>query len=203
MIRNDAEYRRLLQQVEEAKSYFHAQKAAFQEEGVAADSAEIALQATETFILSLEEEAVAYDRAKRGELEPLSDLRHIGRWLIHVRIARGLTQKQLAEKLNVSEAQVSRDERNEYHRVSVDRAQQILEVMEVKYRIEDTSRTKRPTTEPYAIPFSSPSPALLPAVGYFRAAKNLSPEKAAQVDKVLHAVFESMTEDVDPTSNKE
>ncbi len=44
-------------------------------------------------------------------------------------IANGLSQKELADRLGVSEAQVSRDERNEYHSVTMERAQRILDAM--------------------------------------------------------------------------
>ena len=50
---------------------------------------------------------------KRGDLETLHSLSSIGHWLIGVRIAKGWSQRDLADKLGVSEAQVSRDERND------------------------------------------------------------------------------------------
>jgi transcriptional regulator with XRE-family HTH domain len=37
---------------------------------------------------------------------------------VALRIATGLTQRQLAETLGVHESQVSRDERNEYHGIA-------------------------------------------------------------------------------------
>ena len=42
---------------------------------------------------------------------------------------RGMSQRQLAERLDVHESQVSRDERNEYHGVTVERASRILDAM--------------------------------------------------------------------------
>jgi transcriptional regulator with XRE-family HTH domain len=50
--------------------------------------------------------------------------------LIALRLARGLTQRQLAERLGVNEAQVSRDESNEYHGISVQRAQRTIDALE-------------------------------------------------------------------------
>lgn len=50
----------------------------------------------------------------------------------HDRLAAGLTQRELAAKLQVDESQVSRDERNEYHGVSVDRAVRILDALGVQ-----------------------------------------------------------------------
>jgi transcriptional regulator with XRE-family HTH domain len=53
----------------------------------------------------------------------------LGRTLIGLRIALGISQKVLAEKLGVSESQVSKDERNEYHGVTVEKAQRVLDVL--------------------------------------------------------------------------
>lgn len=47
---------------------------------------------------------------------------------------RGLSQRQLAERLRVYESQVSRDERNEYHGVTLERATRVLDAMEVSLR---------------------------------------------------------------------
>ncbi|MBI2480163.1 MAG: helix-turn-helix transcriptional regulator [Planctomycetia bacterium] len=40
-----------------------------------------------------------------------------------------MSQRELAEKLGVHESQVSRDERNEYHGLTVQRAARILDVL--------------------------------------------------------------------------
>ena len=47
-----------------------------------------------------------------------------------------MSQRELAERLGVSESVISRDERNEYHGISVARAQNILESLEVRFRLE-------------------------------------------------------------------
>ena len=49
--------------------------------------------------------------------------------LIALRIYKGLTQRQLAERLGVSEAAVSRDECNEYHGITLERAQRVLDAL--------------------------------------------------------------------------
>lgn len=43
---------------------------------------------------------------------------------------------ELAEQLGVSQAQVSRDENNEYHGISIEKAQRILEVFNTRIRME-------------------------------------------------------------------
>ena len=54
--------------------------------------------------------------------------------LIALRIARGISQRQLAERLGVHESQVSRDERNEYHGITLDRAARVLDALGVDLR---------------------------------------------------------------------
>ena len=50
--------------------------------------------------------------------------------MIAVRIAHGLTRRELADRLGISEAVVSRDERNEYHGITVERAQRIVDALQ-------------------------------------------------------------------------
>ena len=74
----------------------------------------------QSFHLQLQEEIESYQRLNRGEFDELSNLLGIGELLVAARIAQGSTQRQLAEKLGVHESQVSRDERNEYHGVTLE-----------------------------------------------------------------------------------
>ena len=59
------------------------------------------------------------------------NLQRLGYLLIGLNIALGFSQCELASRLEVNESQISRDERNEYHGITLDRAQKILDVMEV------------------------------------------------------------------------
>jgi transcriptional regulator with XRE-family HTH domain len=45
---------------------------------------------------------------------------------------RGISQRQLARRLNLHESQVSRDERNEYFGITLERAVRILEALHVR-----------------------------------------------------------------------
>jgi len=61
-----------------------------------------------SFNLQLEEEVEAYERLKRRDLGELENLHGLGRMLVALRIALGLTQRELAQRLGVNESQVSR-----------------------------------------------------------------------------------------------
>ena len=75
----------------------------------------------------------------------ITRLTQIGRLLVALRIAHGLTQRGLAERLGISESLVSRDERNEYHGITVERAQRILDALgeTVTVRVEEPSSRSR------------------------------------------------------------
>lgn len=104
--------------------------------GFSSGEAARALEPMLSFREQLREEVEAYENMKRGDLGKLRSLEGVGRWLIGVRIARGWTQKELAEKLGTTAAQVSRDERNDYHGITVERAQRILSVLGVEFVAE-------------------------------------------------------------------
>jgi transcriptional regulator with XRE-family HTH domain len=52
--------------------------------------------------------------------------------LISLRIAQGISQRELAKRLNVHESQISRDERNEYFGITLERAIKILDALNVR-----------------------------------------------------------------------
>jgi DNA-binding XRE family transcriptional regulator len=98
--------------------------------GLSPEHVELCMAPQLTMQDSLDGQLNRYERARRGEIWPLPDLKAIGLSLIALRIAKGLTQRQLAERLGVNEAQVSKDEKNEYHGISVERAQRIIDALE-------------------------------------------------------------------------
>ena len=63
-----------------------------------------------------------------------------------LRIAQGLSQRELAERLAVHESQVSRDERNEYHGITVDRVERILDALGVEVK-STVDRLRRSTVK--------------------------------------------------------
>lgn len=136
MIRTDREYQRALLKLQQDLRVINAQRDHLRTLGIEGEGLERAMEPMISFHEQLAEEIQAYERMRRGELDVLHSLTSIGRWLIGLRIARGITQRELAERLGVSEAQVSRDERHEYYGVTVDRAQRILEALDARFRME-------------------------------------------------------------------
>ena len=144
MIRTKAEYESAQERLDqEAKTIQRQREHLRTEVGLSGDELERAMQPMESFRAQLEEEVETYEQMRRGDLQALFNLRSLGRWLIGARIARGWTVTELADALGVSVQQVSRDENNEYHGVSADKAQRVLEVLGVRFRAE----VEEPITE--------------------------------------------------------
>jgi ribosome-binding protein aMBF1 (putative translation factor) len=93
-----------------------------------------ALDPVRSFHEQLKEEVESYERLMRGEFDELLNFQGIGRLLIAARIAKAVSQRELADRLGVHESQVSRDERNEYHGITVERASRILESLGIELR---------------------------------------------------------------------
>lgn len=129
MIRSETEYQQALERLREDADFARQQRTALVEAGLAAEEVERAMQPTLSFHAQLADEVRWYERVRRRDFGTIDRLTDVGRLLIALRIANGVTQRDLAGRLGVSEAQVSRDERNEYHNVTVERAQRILDAL--------------------------------------------------------------------------
>ena len=134
MIRNEDEYQEAVTRLREERERLAQHQNRLEQTGLAPDEVKRALDPFRSFHLQLEEEVEAYERLKRGDLGECVNLHGLGQTLVALRIALGMTQRELAERLGVHESQVSRDERNEYHGISVDRASRILDALGVQLR---------------------------------------------------------------------
>lgn len=130
MIKTPREYEETQKRLVEANAFAKAQLAALEQAGLSAKHLALAMSPLLAMHEQLEGELLWYEQARRGEIRPIPSLSSIGLSLIALRIARGLTQRQLAERLGINEAQVSKDERNEYHGISVERAQRVLDALD-------------------------------------------------------------------------
>lgn len=136
MIRNETEYREAARRLGEERERLSEHKARL--EGMKLKAAEVrrALDPLRSFHDQLAEEVESYERLKQGDVAEVLNLHGLGQALVALRIALGLTQRELAERLGAHESQVSRDERNEYHGITVERASRVLDALGVRLRSE-------------------------------------------------------------------
>jgi DNA-binding Xre family transcriptional regulator len=88
----------------------------------------------EGIIRQLEDELHRYDELKSGELTlpNVERLDQIALFVAKMRIARGVSQTELARRLGVSKQVVSRYEETEYQTVAISRLQEILDAIGIK-----------------------------------------------------------------------
>lgn len=126
MIRTNSEYQDALNRLDEDRKVIQMQRDRLKDMHLTSEEMARVLAPALSFHEQLQEEVEAYEQMRRGDLAPIENLAQIGRILIGLRIATNVSQRDLAERLGVSESQVSRDERNDYHGITVERAQRIV-----------------------------------------------------------------------------
>lgn len=135
MIRTEQEHRLARERLDQEAERLSAHRTNLRRQGLKTAELRRAMEPLESFHLQLAEEVESYERLQRGEVEPIVNLERFGRMLIGLRIAQGVSQRELADRLGVHESQVSRDERNEYHGASLERANRVLEALEAQVQI--------------------------------------------------------------------
>ena len=88
----------------------------------------------EGMIRQLVDELREYDHAKSGKLTlpHVERLDQIAPFIAKVRLAKGVSQTELARRLGVSKQVVSRYEESDYQTVSIARLQEILDAIGIK-----------------------------------------------------------------------
>ena len=140
MIRSEGEYKEAVKRVSEEEARLAQQEARLREMRLSAPEIKRATDPMRSFFLQLAEEVASYERLKRGEFEEIRNLQGLGNLLVGLRIAKGVSQRELAGRLGTHESQVSRDERNEYRGVTLERAARVLDALgaEVRSKVELT-----------------------------------------------------------------
>lgn len=94
------------------------------------------LDALKSQVRDLKREIVEYERLKSGKQKTIGvgSLAELPKTLIQARIARGLSQEQLAAKLGVKPQQVQRYEASEYRSASLERVTEVARVLGLKLR---------------------------------------------------------------------
>lgn len=131
MIKTESEYKAMVERLNDDLRYMKQQEKVLHDMGLSDDEVIRAMEPSMAFHEQLKEEVEYYEKIKRFDFEALENFCGLERYLIGLRIALGISQSELAKRLNVSVAQISKDEKNEYHGVSVEKANRILEALGV------------------------------------------------------------------------
>jgi len=129
MIKSDAQRERTVAQIEG----FRRALAKAADEKPAKRSA--ALRGSyEGMIRQLEEELREYDQLKSGSLKlpKINRIDEIAPFIVKLRIAKGLSQTDLANRLGISKQVISRYEESDYQTVGIGRLQEILDAIGAK-----------------------------------------------------------------------
>lgn len=129
MIKSDAQRERTVVQIEGFRQALGKVK-----EGTPGKRSKAVRGSYESMIRQLEDEVHEYDQLKSGELVlPLVErLDQIAPFIARIRIAKGISQTELARRLGVSKQVISRYEENEYQTVAMARLQEILDAIGIK-----------------------------------------------------------------------
>ena len=91
-------------------------------------------EAVSSQIADMEEEIREYDSLKSGRFQSdqLKTVEQLPDLLIKARIARGMTQKELAERLGLKEQQIQRYEATDYASARLARIREVVEALVVR-----------------------------------------------------------------------
>lgn len=129
MIRNEKEYQQARDRIDAERARFEEYQTEWKSSGRTEQEVARLIEPLMSFHEQLVEEIESYERLKQGDFGALNNFDGIGRLLVGLRIAAGISQADLAKRLGVSDSAVSRDERNEYHGITVARANRILSAL--------------------------------------------------------------------------
>lgn len=131
MICNEREYRITKSELRKFEEAIDANSGYVPSKGTDPRMKDVMKDALESLAETLREEIQRYEdlrdgRVRQRELDSLTDLPTA---LIEARIAAGLTQKDLAERLDLKQQQVQRWESNRYSGVGLSRLQGVIDAL--------------------------------------------------------------------------
>jgi HTH-type transcriptional regulator/antitoxin HigA len=132
-IRSDAERERAAVQVE-----FLQAAVAKVAQGKSSRRADATAAKIEELLCAREDQIREYDALKRGELKipKIERLDDVPPLIARIRIARGVSQTELAHRIGVSKQVISRYEESDYQSAGLARLREILDALGVKTRIQ-------------------------------------------------------------------
>ncbi|MES2614425.1 MAG: helix-turn-helix domain-containing protein [Bdellovibrionota bacterium] len=126
MLRTEQEYKIAVERYKEQLALIAQQEKILKTKELSAAEIDTCLQPLRAFHSNLSDEILEYEKTLRGEFEEINNFENIGKFLIKSRIFKQINQRDLAKRLDVSESQISRDEKNEYHGITCERVNKVL-----------------------------------------------------------------------------
>lgn len=130
VIKTEQEYQRTKKAVANESRLYAAEKEKLVQQGYTQEEAERLMSHGMVVHEQKKEELRQYERFQQGDFRDIEG--DIGKLLIAFRIYRGMTQAELARRLEVSPSQVSMDESNEYHGLSVKKMRHIMDILKIE-----------------------------------------------------------------------
>jgi hypothetical protein len=140
LIRTEQEYRKVKALIEEEERLIQEEVEKMEKAGFTEREINISVGMAKVLLHNRKQEVEEYEKTVTGDFDPYTcQLNEIGRHLIKLRIWRGLSQTELANKLGIKPTQVSRDERFEYSGASMERIQQVLKALDIELMLASPS----------------------------------------------------------------
>jgi hypothetical protein len=130
MIRNEREYQTALKRLTEELERMKKAATNLKKKGFSLAQIKELQAPVKSFNEQLKEEVHEYEKLMRGDIASYHTFTNIGKMLIALRVSKRISQKELAKRLKVTEAQVSRDERNEYFGATTKKLDGVLEALD-------------------------------------------------------------------------
>jgi DNA-binding XRE family transcriptional regulator len=135
MIKTEQAYLRTKEMAQNFEDNLEAKKRELRDQNWSDKQIELGLAPSETMCYQMKEELDEYEAIKRGEFDQTITFSNIGIKIIQFRIYLGISQAELAKRLNVSPAQISRDERNDYSGITFNKAKRVLDALGIHPKI--------------------------------------------------------------------
>lgn len=134
MIKNDRQYNITKTQAEKFAKALRDVSKRTSVQGIHPVLAKAQQEAMENQCEELQHELKEYEELKSGKRKTIrvNSFEHLPLALIQARIARGLTQKELAQKLGLKEHRFSVTKQNSYAKASLARINEIIEMLDIK-----------------------------------------------------------------------
>ncbi len=142
MIKTDREYKDTKELIRLREEAFIESERDLAARGYTAEQVAKLHEPMRTFHMGMVDDVEYYERLKRGDIGAAQGIRALGKHLIGLRIAAGITQRELARRMDVHESQVSRDEHSDYHGITLGRAESIARAL--GFALEYHARPRTP-----------------------------------------------------------